>query len=157
AVAPPSATGPGVWQPTPPALAPYLLPQWAFVAPFAIPTSSFMRPPGPPALDSGRWAADYNEVKALGAAVGSSPSAAQRPSALRWADGSGTEPPPGHWNHIAQSVSERLDTAEKARLFALLNMAMADAAICAWDAKYVYDFWRPVTAIRAGGTDGNPA
>jgi len=72
ALAPPSGGGPGVWQPTPPAFAPYLLPQWGFVTPFALPSSSFMRPPGPPALNSGRWAADYIEVKSLGAAVNSS-------------------------------------------------------------------------------------
>src|SRR5262249_13429159 len=66
---------------------------------------------------------------------------------------------PGHWNTIARIVSagRRTTLAENARLFALLNIAMADAAICAWDAKYAYDFWRPVTAIRGGDTDGNPA
>jgi hypothetical protein len=158
-MSPPQGSGPGVWQPTPPAFAPYLLPQWAFVTPFAMPTSSFMRPPGPPALSSDQGAADYNEVKSLGAAVGSSRTTDQSAIALFWADGAGTETPPGHWNRIAQIVSaDRGTTAvENARLFALLNIAMADAAICAWDAKYAYDFWRPVAAIRAGDTDGNAA
>src|SRR5262249_11515772 len=70
--------------------------------------------------------------------------------ALFWADGAGTETPPGHWNTIAQEIGvARGNTIEQnARLFALLNIAMADAAICSWDAKYTYDFWRPVTAIR---------
>src|SRR5262249_39646162 len=79
--------------------------------------------------------------------------------ALFWADGTGTETPPGHWNTIARRVSADRGTSVvgNARLFALLNMAMADAAICAWDAKYTYDFWRPVTAIRNGDTDGNAA
>jgi hypothetical protein len=155
----PSGSGPGAWQPTPPAFAYYLLPQWAWVTPFAIPTGSFMRPPGPPSLDSARWAADYNEVKALGAAVGSSRTAEQDVIARFWADGAGTETPPGHWNHIAQRISgaARTTLEDNARLFALLNIAMADAAICAWDAKYAYDFWRPVTAIRNGDADGNPA
>src|SRR5262245_19564407 len=158
-VAPPSGSGPGVWQPTPPASAPYLLPHWGFVSPFAIPTSSFFRPQGPPALDSARWATDFNEVTSLGAAVGSARTADQELIALFWADGAGTETPPGHWNRIAQQVSSDRGTAlaDKARLFALMNMALADAAICAWDAKYFFNFWRPVPAIRAGDSDGNAA
>ena len=159
AVAAPSGSGPGYWAPTPPALAAYLLPQWGFVSPFAMTDHSQFRPPGPPALNSAKWAADYNEVKTLGAAVGSTRTADQTQIALFWADGAGTETPPGHWNSIAQSIAalkhNTLD--QNARLFALLNIAMADAAICAWDAKYTYDFWRPVTAIRNGDTDGNPA
>jgi PAP2 superfamily len=158
-VSPPSGSGPGVWVPTPPAFAAYLLPQWGFVAPFAMPTSSHFRPPGPPALDSAKYADDYNEVKVLGAAVGSARTPEQDLIALFWADGAGTETPPGHWNSIAQNVAVALHTTmeQNARLFALLNVAMADAAICAWDAKYMYDFWRPVTAIRNADTDGNPA
>jgi membrane-associated phospholipid phosphatase len=158
-LAPPSREGPGAWQPTPPAFAAYLLPQWGFVTPFALPSGSFMRPPGPPELTGERWAADYNEVKALGAAVNSSRTAEQSLIALFWADGAGTETPPGHWNTIARRVSRdrRTGLVDNARLFALLNMAMADAAICAWDAKYAFDFWRPVTAIRNGDADGNPA
>src|SRR5262245_57688628 len=153
----PTDSGPGAWQPTPPAFAPYLLPQWGFVVPFAMPTSASFRPLGPPALDSARWAADFNEVKSLGAAVGSARTPELELIALFWADGAGTETPPGHWNRIAQQVSTRTALADKARLFALMNMALADAAICAWDAKYFYNFWRPVTAIRAGDSDGNAA
>ncbi|HEY5766551.1 MAG TPA: phosphatase PAP2 family protein [Candidatus Udaeobacter sp.] len=148
-VQPPGGSGPGVWIPTPPAFLPYLLPQWGFVAPFAISSSSQFRPPGPPSLDSQRYAADYEEVKQLGAAVGSTRTEDQTEIALFWADGAGTETPPGHWNSIAQTIAETRDTTleENARLFALLNVAMADAAICSWDAKYTYHFWRPVTAI----------
>jgi membrane-associated phospholipid phosphatase len=158
-VAVPSGDGPGVWQPTPPAFAPYLLPQWDFVSPFAMPLSSFMRPPGPPSLDSAQWVADYNEVKALGAANASSRTPEQSLIALFWSDGPSTETPPGHWNSLAQRVSagQRTSLEATARLFALLNFAMADAAICAWDAKYAYNFWRPVTAIRNGEADGNRA
>ena len=158
-LAPPIRSGPGAWQPTPPGLVPYLLPQWAIVTPFAMPVSSSNRPAGPPALDSARYAREYNEVKALGAAIGSTRTPEQDLIALFWADGAGTETPPGHWNTIARDVAGRAGQtlAEDARLFALLNVAMADAAICAWDAKYAYDFWRPVTAIRNGDTDGNPA
>ncbi len=148
-VPPPGGSGPGVWVPTPPAFLPYLLPQWGFVTPFAMSSSAQFRPPGPPALDSHRYAADYNEVKELGAAVGSTRTEEQTLIALFWADGAGTETPPGHWNSIAQTISAaRGNTLEEnARLFALLNIAMADAAICAWDAKYTFHFWRPVTAI----------
>src|SRR5213082_898492 len=148
-VPPPGGSGPGVWVPTPPAFLPYLLPQWGFVLPFAMSSSSQFRPPGPPSLDSQQYAADYNEVKELGAAVDSTRTEEQTQIALFWADGAGTETPPGHWNSIAQLISDMQGNTleQNARLFALLNIAMADAAICAWDAKYTFDFWRPVTAI----------
>jgi hypothetical protein len=148
-VQPPGGSGPGVWIPTPPAFAPYLLPQWGSVVPFAMTSSSQFRPPGPPDLESQQYAADYEEVKQLGAAVGSTRTADQTEIALFWADGAGTETPPGHWNSIAQIIGASRGTTmeENARLFALLNIAMADAAICSWDAKYTFHFWRPVTAI----------
>ena len=148
-VPPPDGSGPGVWIPTPPAFLPYLLPQWGFVAPFGMNSSSQFRPPGPPSLDSQQYAEDYDEVKELGAAVGSTRTEDQTEIALFWADGAGTETPPGHWNSIAQIIGAAQGTTleENARLFALLNIAMADAAICSWDAKYTYHFWRPVTAI----------
>jgi hypothetical protein len=148
-VPPPGGSGPGVWVPTPPAFLPYLLPQWGFVAPFGMSSSSQVRPPGPPSLDSLQYAADYEEVKELGAAVGSTRTEEQTQIALFWADGAGTETPPGHWNSIAQTIADMHGNTleQNARLFALLNIAMADAAICAWDAKYTFHFWRPVTAI----------
>jgi len=158
-VLPPGGSGPGVWVSTPPAFLPYALPQWGFVTPFTMNSSSQFRPSGPPSLDSAQYAADYNEVKALGAAVGSTRTEEQTQIALFWADGAGTETPPGHWNSIAQIIADvRGNTLEQnARLFALLNLAMADGAICAWDAKYTFHNWRPVTAIRNADTDGNPA
>jgi PAP2 superfamily len=165
---PPSGSGPqenqdepppGAWRPTPPAFLPYLLPYWGQVTPFAIPTGDFFRPNGPPPLESAKYAADYNEVKGLGAAVGSSRTPEQTEIALFWADGAGTVTPPGHWNVIAQDVAtvRRNTMRQNARLFALLNVAMADAAICAWDAKSTYNFWRPVTAIHEADIDRNPA
>jgi hypothetical protein len=83
--------------------------------------------------------------------------AEQTEIALSWSDGGGTFTPPGHWNQIAADVAlARGNTlAENARLFALLNIAEADAGICSWDAKYAYDLWRPIDAIREGDTDGN--
>ena len=88
-------------------------------------------------------------MKQLGAAVGSTRTEDQTEIALFWADGAGTETPPGHWNSIAQTIAAAQGNTleENSRLFALLNIAMADAAICSWDAKYTYHFWRPVTAI----------
>jgi membrane-associated phospholipid phosphatase len=146
---------PGLWQPTPPGFVPYLLPQWGFVAPFAMPKSDAFRPLGPPDLESARFLEDLNEVQAIGAASGSTRTPEQSLIALFWADGAGTETPPGHWNSIAQEIAGNTGNTidDNARLFALLNIAMADAAICAWDAKYTFDFWRPVTAIRLLGSD----
>jgi hypothetical protein len=158
-VLPPVGSGTGAWVPAPPAFAAYLLPQWGMVAPFAMPTGAHFRPLGPPALDSTKYAEAYNEVKAFGSAASAVRTAEQSQIALFWADGAGTETPPGHWNSIAQDVAAVRGTTmeQNARLFALLNAAMADAAICAWEAKYSFNFWRPVTAIRTGDFDGNPA
>lgn len=158
-IAAPIGGGAGTWQPTPPTAGAYFLPQWAFVQPFTMPTSDHFRPLGPPALDTTTYAEHYNEVKMLGRALGASRTAEQEQIALFWADGSGTETPPGHWNTIAQAVSRQAgNTVEQnAQMFALLNLAMGDAAIYAWDAKYFFNNWRPLTAIRNGDDDGNAA
>ncbi|HEX6201476.1 MAG TPA: vanadium-dependent haloperoxidase, partial [Thermoanaerobaculia bacterium] len=76
-----------------------------------------------------------------------------------WDDGAGTNTPPGHWNEILQTLSEQhgLTLIENARLFALQGMVVADAAICAWENKYRYHHWRPITGIRGAADDGNPA
>ena len=155
----PTGVGPGFWVPTPPAFAPFLLPQWAFLQPFCMSSTSEFRPPGPPPLTSVKYASDLNEIKALGVATHSTRTDEQTQIALFWADGAGTETPPGHWNSIASdvSVAQGNSLEENARLFALLNLALADAAICAWDAKYHFNFWRPVTAIQQADRDGNPS
>lgn len=152
-------SGPGAWQPTPPMYMDELLPQWATLQPFAMTSPDQFRPSGPPSLDSSEWAEAYNEVNALGRATGSTRTADQTQIARFWADGSGTYTPPGHWNEIAAQVARQKGNslAENARLLAALNIAQADAAIVAWDVKYADEFWRPVTAIRAGDTDGNAA
>ena len=148
---------PGDWQPTPPGFLSALLPQWPQVTPFSITSGSQFRPAGPPALTSDSYAMNYNEVKSLGAKFGSTRTPEQTEIALFWADGPGTATPPGHWNVIAQdlAVSHSTSLIESARLFALLNIAEADAGIASWDAKYEYNFWRPVTGIREGERDGN--
>jgi hypothetical protein len=146
---------PGFWQPTPPANAAALLPQWPGVTPFAMVSAQQFRPIAPPALDSDLWARDYNLTKDLGSATSAARTPEQTAIARFWADGAGTVTPPGHWNVIARDVAEQLGTTleENARLFAVLNIAEADAAIIAWDCKYQFEFWRPVTAIRNGDLD----
>jgi hypothetical protein len=152
-----SGTAPGEWRPTPPSFSPPLLPQWARLRPFAIPRPSSFRPPFPPALDSAEYARDWQEVLQIGAADSTERTAEQTEIAHFWADGAGTVTPPGHWNRIAREVARRegLSLTENARLFALLNVALADAAIACWDMKFACNLWRPVTAIREADTDGN--
>lgn len=153
-----SGTEPGDWQPTPPNFAPPLYPSWGSVTPFAMTDGSQFRPDGPPALDSQEYATDYNQVKALGKIDSSTRTADQTEIAQFWADGTGTFTPPGHWNQIAEQLSATPGRSliENARLFALLNIGLADAGIACWDSKYTYNFWRPVTAIHSGDNDGNP-
>jgi hypothetical protein len=152
-------TNPGDWRPTPPGFLPALAPQWPSVTPFAMTSGSQFRPGAPPALTSAEYAAAFNEVKDLGRADSTTRTPEQTQIAKFWNDGLGTAFAFGYWNKIAQQVAEdeRLGLVEDARLFALLNIATADALISCWDAKYTYNLWRPVTAIRAADTDGNPA
>ena len=97
-------------------------------------------------------------MKEIGSATSSTRTAEQSNIALYWAGATGTSTPVGHWNRIAQTVAESQGNTleENARLFALVGIAQADAFIACWDNKYHYDHWRPVTAIRAAETDGNP-
>ena len=151
-------TEPGDWQPTPPAFLPPLLPQWPYVKPFAMASADQFRPPPPPALSSEEYAAAFQQVQEIGAANSATRTTDETEIAWFWVNGPGTATPPGHWNEVAQVVAQSAGNtlAENARLFALLNIAVADAGISCWDAKYEFNFWRPVTAIRAADTDGNP-
>jgi membrane-associated phospholipid phosphatase len=150
-------TAPGDWRPTPPAGAAALAPHWRHVTPFAMSAGSQFRPAAPPALDTAGYAADFNEVKDLGRADSPTRTAEQTDIAKFWNDGLGTAFAYGYWNKIAQQVAadEHLGLVKEARLFALLNFATADALIATWDAKFAYNLWRPVTAVRAADTDGN--
>jgi len=150
---------PGDWQPTPSAHAPALLPQWPLVKPFAMTKGSQYRPAAPPKLNSVAYATDFNEVLSLGSATSATRTADQTDIAKFWAGSGGTATPPGQWNMIAQAAAESrcLSINENARMFGLLNMALADAAITSWDAKYTFKMWRPVTAIRNADLDGNAA
>ncbi|WP_353928958.1 Ig-like domain-containing protein [Okeanomitos corallinicola TIOX110] len=149
---------PGEWQPTPPEFADGLLPHWGQVTPFGLTSGNQFRPDGTPDLDSSDYAAEFNQVKDLGSINSTIRTADQTEIAQFWEDGAGTFTPPGHWNQIAQNISAETDNSlvENARVFALLNISLADAGIAAWDAKYHYDFWRPITAIQNADSDNNP-
>jgi len=146
-------SGPGVWVPTPPAFLAAQAPETALVQPFALKSGSQFRPDAPFDLTSHDWARDYNEIKTLGSAVGSSRTPEQTDIARFWSDN-----PVLQWNRAwrALSVAKSLGLADNARYFAMLATASADALIACWDAKFFYNFWRPVTAIRAGDSDANP-
>ncbi len=148
-----SPTAVGVWRPTPLLNASGAGPQFATMTPWVLKRPSQFRLPPPNALNSPEYAADYNEIKSMGVYTGSLRSDDQSELSLFWAGNT-----PLYWNRIASQISSNrsLSLSENAHLFALLNVAMADAAIACWDSKYRYVFWRPITAIRAGDTDGNP-
>ena len=147
----------GQWQPTAPMFDVALLPQWADLTPFALSSPDQFRPAGPPALDSAAYTTAFNEVKALGAATGSTRTAEQTEIARFWADGAGSATPPGHWNAIAEQLAlqQGNSLSANARMFAQLNVALADAGITAWNTKYHSNFWRPITAIQQAAQDGN--
>ena len=154
----PQGTEPGEWRFTPDfPLQLAFAPHWGEVTPFVLKRSDQFRPRRPYHLGSQKYAADYNEIKQLGGDDIGTPSvrtADQTEIGVFWIESS-----PLAWNRLARdvSVSRGFDVWENARLFGLLNLAMADGYIASWEAKYHYRFWRPITAIRLGETDGNPA
>lgn len=160
---------PGQWRPTISfggIVRPAMLPQWGNVTPFVIQLGAQFRPPAAPALNTAEYAEQVNYVKRIGARKSSVRTDEQTLIAQFWGYGPGSATPPGHWNQIAAAVSARHNSAgearpntleENARLFALLNFALADAAIVSWDCKYTANFWRPITAIQEADTDGNDA
>ena len=152
-------SAPGQWVPTPPAFRAPLTPKWGQVTPFAVDDVGPFRAPLPPPLASAEYAAALDEVKQIGSKTSAARAAEQTQIALFWAAIPGPTPsPPGMWGEIALRLSRQtgLSVAENARLFARLNLALADSAIASWAVKYEDNFWRPVTAIRAAETDGNP-
>jgi len=147
-------TAPGDYQSTPPNFPKQ--PQfthWSHVTPFALESANQFRPGGPPKLTSDRYADAFDQVKSLGIANSTTATADEALTGRFWNGAI-----QNYWNEIAQtaSLAHNLTTAENARLFALLNLSFADSVIAFYDAKYTYNFWRPVTAIRAAATDGNP-
>ena len=143
-------TQPGVYVPTTiPAM-----PQWPMRKTWFLESAAQFRPGPPPALDSALWARDYNEIKALGANNGSTRTAEQTQIAKFW-----EATLPSIYHGLVRSVAERpgRDLTQNARLFAAVAQGMDDALIAVFDAKYHYNFWRPVTAIRNGDSDRNDA
>ncbi|MDQ4134245.1 MAG: vanadium-dependent haloperoxidase [Actinomycetota bacterium] len=148
-------SGPGAWVPTPPFPPnfPALVPWVAKVTPFTARSSNQFRVDPPPALTSDLYTEDYEEVKTMGSRTGSGRTAEQTAIAEFFG-----EPPATAWSRAVQDIAlaRNHSVADSARLFALVNLAAADAQISCWENKYAYGFWRPITAIRAGGTDTNP-
>jgi len=160
-------SGPGEWRPTPPDYSSPATPNWGNVEPWTMIRGDQFRPVGPlgflslaDLLNSQGYVDQFNEVKDLGARVSPSRSDYQTETAFFWAnDVDGTYKPPGHLNHIAQALAEQenLTLSERARLFALLNITLAEAGLVAWDCKYftAIDLWRPIAGIREADADGN--
>jgi len=155
------STSIGQWRPTPsllpgtpPSLAPGLTPWVATVTPFTLDSDSQFRVDPPPALTSELWADNYNETKTVGSLTSATRTAEQTEIGYFWADSG-----PILWQNALRYISGTYlhGVGETARMYALVEAAMADAQIACWDSKYFYNFWRPITAIRLGDQDGNPA
>lgn len=146
-------SGPGLWNPTPPGFLPAQAPEVALVRPFTLRSPSQFRAEPPPDFSSETWVRDYNETKSLGSASSRTRTAEQTDLARFISD-----QPMLQWNRAWRGISAGagLSLVDSARFFALLTTASSDALIACWDSKFFYSFWRPVTAIRAGDTDGNP-
>ena len=145
-------SGPGVWIPTPPAFLPATTAFLAQIKPFSMETPWQFRPNGPPPLGSRQWMRDYDEVKTLGAKNNSLRTPEQTATALFWEPLAGTV-----WPATIRRLAREqgLDLPSSARFQAAAFAAFADSLIACWDAKFASDFWRPVTAIQHGETDGN--
>jgi hypothetical protein len=130
-----------------------LAPWLAFVTPFTLTSDSQFRAVLPPSLTSKRYATAYNEVKAMGALLNSARSTDQTNMALFFSANYLVL-----WNHALRDIatSQLLSIDDSARLYALVNLAMVDAVITAWDTNRHFVFWRPITAIHEGDNDGNP-
>jgi len=141
-------TNPGDYRPTPPAFVQPVFTHWPFVKPFALRRADQFRPAPPPALTSPTYTGAFDEVRSLGEAGSTTRTADQTQIARFWG-----APIQNYWNEIAQTTAlQHGDTLpQNARLFALLDLTLADSVIAFYDAKYTYHLWRPVTAIRAEG------
>jgi membrane-associated phospholipid phosphatase len=144
---------PGDYQFTPPNFAPADFTQWPQVTPFAIARADEFRPGPPPALTSDEYTRVFHEVKSLGFITSRTRTEEQTLIGTFW-NGNIQD----FWNEVAQTAAlgHHLGLAQSARLFALLNISLADSTIALFEAKYNYQFWRPVTAIELAGDDGNP-
>jgi len=151
--------GPGKYQRTPGAAPGAATPaaQWVgILKPFAVQSQSQFRADGPPNLTSAQWADDYNEVKTFGGDAAHSPTRTQEQTDIGWYY---TDNPGAYGNRIIRQIAadQHLELPDSARYFAQTYVTLADTFINCWDSKRYYNFWRPVTAIVAGDTDGNDA
>jgi len=144
---------PGAYQLTPPNQPTPVFTNWSTVTPFVMDSASEFRPAQAPDLTSLQWAQAINEVKQLGQDTSTARTDDQTTVAKFWAPPIWTT-----WNEIAETeaTGHRMSLEKASKMFASLNLAVADTTVAMYDAKYTYLFWRPVTAIRAG-TPGNPA
>ena len=144
----------GDWVPTPPGFAAALEPAWGEVRPFALDSGAQFRPPPPPLPGSVKYVQDYLEIVTLGA-KDSLVRGPVRTEAARFWQATAAQ----LWNQVVRQLTIRqaMDPTDAARAYLFLNVAGADAMIAAWDAKFSYGQWRPVTAIRSGADDGSPA
>jgi hypothetical protein len=152
-------TEPGEWRPGPPQgpngiVASDPAPWVGFVRPFLVPNVDMLRTDGPNALTSAEYAADFKEVKKVGSLTSATRTTDQTAASIFWQD-SGI----AIWNRVYRSLAlgRGLDIVDSARLFAMTNLAGADASIGCWNDKAFHNFWRPITAIREAANDGNPA
>jgi hypothetical protein len=145
----------GQWRPTPPGFLSGAGVNFSYMTPWVIASPSQFRPEGPPALTSHRYAADFNETKTMGSLNSTSRTEDQTLFSRFWNASTAS----AYWNQIANSLADKrhFSFSKRAHLLALLNVAVADAGIGCFEAKYTYVFWRPVTAIPLADTDGNPA
>jgi hypothetical protein len=147
----PDPARPGDWVPT--AATPPIGTYLPKMQPFALRSADQFRPDGPPSLNSRRWVRDYNEVKELGSLTSTRRTAEQTTAARFWGE------PPVQQAHLGLRgviTRHKLGVVQAARMMAMVSVSYADAMIACFDAKYRYEFWRPITAIMAGNTDGNP-
>ncbi|HLE98692.1 MAG TPA: vanadium-dependent haloperoxidase [Gaiellaceae bacterium] len=145
---------PGEWRRTPPNFGGDGAAWVAIVRPFLVPNVEKIRSDPPNALTSAAYAEDFNEVKEIGSLTSTRRTADQTAAAIFWNDSG-----PAIWNRVFRALasSTELDVVDSARLYAMTNLAAADGSIGCWDSKYYWSHWRPITAIREAGSDGNPA
>jgi hypothetical protein len=146
--------GLGQWRPTPPSNAPMAVPQLADVLPFTTKDFGFLKVQGPPALNSSAYARDLDEIRRVGSRHSTVRTADQTASAIFWYINT-----PVPWEAAARAAAQKLNLGlvENARLFALMNMAGADAYIASWQIKKNTNFWRPITAIREAASNPDPS
>ena len=144
---------PGDYRPTPPTFPAPVFTNWGHVSPFVLVRGNQFRPGPPPGLTSHAYAASLNEVKRLGSSNSTDRTPRQTEIGTFW-----NAPIQNFWNQIAQTIAiaHHSNLPTTARLFAALNLSLADSTIALYDAKYTYQLWRPVTAIHLADTDGNP-